>query len=260
MKKLFLTLILICAICSVSFANSPQFLWKPSSESNGKLVILFPSQIRLGTVQSITVNGKFKPDSTQQTGANGDRIHARYGKAGKDFGKNIEVKITTKAGKEFTWTVPNGKDRFEQISTVKTGDEGSSNDSNKTTFGDLIKAEAPKGAIRLTNENQGTEEYVVKADGEITVEAVLMTYGPAKMWIKDEDDKAILSWSRANDKDPAALEVNGKTIEGSNIEEKPGDFTAQPQKVKIEVKAGQVLKAHLSGEFGNAESFLVINE
>lgn len=260
MKKLLFGLILCMAISATSLANSPQFLWKPTSESNGKLVVLFPSGIRIEDVASVTVNGKFKPDSVQQTGANGDRIHARFNKPGKEFGKNIEVKVTTQNGKEFIWKVPDGDDRFEKISNVTSGGGGKTTGEKNTGLSDLIKAEAPKGAIRLTNEKQGTEEFVVKSTGEISVDAVLMTYGPAEMWIKDENDQTLLSWKRVDDSDPALLEVNGKVVEGSNVEIKPGDFTAQTQHVKIEVKEGQVLKAHLSGEFGKASSFLVIRE
>ncbi|EKD82746.1 MAG: hypothetical protein ACD_39C01120G0001, partial [uncultured bacterium] len=84
--------------------------------------------------------------------------------------------------------------------------------------------------------------------------------GPAEMWIKDAEGKELLSWKRSNDSDPAKLMVNGQAIDASNVEVKPGDFTPSPQKVKIPVVAGQVLSAHLSGEFGNAESYLVINE
>lgn len=254
MKKALVTLTLLVLFASAVFANSPQFLWKPVSESNGKLVVLFPSQIRIEMVRSILINDKFKPSRTSQDGANGDRIHARFDKPGKDYGNNASVKLTTKSGEEFTWNIPRGKDRYEQISNVKpTG-------SNNTSFGDLIQAEAPQGAIRLTNDNQGTAEYEVKADGEITVDCVLNTYGPAEMWIKDENDEVLLSWSRSNDKDPAQLMVNGSEVSGSNPEVKPGDFTPTPQKVKIEVSAGQQLKAHLSGQFGNAASYLVINE
>ncbi|MEW6710557.1 MAG: hypothetical protein AB1403_12100 [Candidatus Riflebacteria bacterium] len=255
MKKLVLMVCAFLVFASVLLANSPQFLWKPVSESNGKLVVLFPYQVRLESVQSISINDKFKPSRVTQDGANGDRIHARFDKPGKDYGNNAVVKVTLKSGKELTWTVPRGKDRYENISNMKpTGSGGNS------TFGDLLDAEAPKGAVRLTNANQGTEEYEVKADGEITVDCVLSTYGPAEMWIKDEAEAILLSWSRSSDKDPAKLTVQGKEIEGSNPEVAPGDFTPTAQKVKIEVKAGQKLKAHLSGEFGNAQSYLVINE
>lgn len=254
MKKAFLLVIALVIAASAAFAGSPQFLWKPVSESNGKLVVLFPSQLRIESVQSITINDQFRPSRTSQDGANGDRIHARFDKPGKDYGNKAIVKVTTKSGQEFTWTIPRGKDRYEQISNIKpTGD-------NNSSFGDLIAAEAPEGAIRLTNDNQGTADYIVKADGEITVDCVLNNYGPAELWIKDENDEILLSWSRSNDKDPALLSVNGSEIAGSNTEVKPGDFTPTAQKVKIKVTAGQQLKAHLSGEFGNAQSYLVINE
>lgn len=255
MKKALLLVFAFTMLFGPAFASSPQFLWKPVSESNSRLVVLFPSQIRLESVQSITINGQFRPSRTSQDGANGDRIHARFDKPGKDYGNNAEVKLTTKSGQEFTWKIPKGANRFEQISNIKpTGGSGDS------TFGDLLDAEAPKGAIRLTNSNQGTEEYEVKADGEITVDCVLSTYGPAEMWIKDENDEILLSWNRSSDKDPAKLMVNGEEVAESNPEVKPGDFTPTPQKVKIEVKAGQKLKAHLSGSFDNAASWLVINE
>ncbi|EKD82926.1 MAG: hypothetical protein ACD_39C01002G0004, partial [uncultured bacterium] len=123
-----------------------------------------------------------------------------------------------------------------------------------------ISAEAPQGAVRLTNADQGTKDYTVKAASELTVDALLMTYGPAEMWIKDADGKELLSWKRSNDRDPAKLFVNGEAIDASNVEVKPGDFTPSPQKVKIPVTVGQAISAHLSGEFGAGESYLVINE
>lgn len=256
MKKISaLTILFVLLTATLVMANSPQFLWKPVSESNGKLVVLFPSAIRIGTVQEITVNGVNKPDRVTQDGANGDRIHARFGKPGSAYGKQVEVKLTTKGGKDYTWVIPDGKNRFEKITQI-TPEAGGDN----STFGDLIKAEAPQGVVRLTSQNQGTEEYTAKATGEITVDALLSTYGPAEMWIKDAEDNELLSWKRANDKDPAKLTVNGQEISGSNTEVAPGDFTPTAQKVKIAVTEGQVLKAHLSGEFGNAESYLVINE
>lgn len=256
MKKICASVLVFVLFAVVSvLANSPQFLWKPASESDGKLVVLFPFTIRLETVQSITVNGKDKPNRVTQDGANGDRIHARFGKPGSAYGKKAEVKLTTKSGKEYTWVIPDGKNRFEKITNI-TPEAGGEN----STFGDLIKAEAPQGAVRLTTQKTGTEEYTVKATGEITVDALLSTYGPAEMWIKDAEDKVLLSWNRANDKDPAKLIVGGQEIEASNTEVAPGDFTPSAQKVKIAVEAGQVIKAHLSGEFGNAESYLVINE
>ena len=257
MKNALLLALILSFSVSAAFANSPQFLWKPVSESNGRLVVLFPSKIRLETVQSITINENFRPASTSQTGANGDRIHARFDKPGKDYGNQAVVKVVTKSGQEFTWTIPRGKDRYEKITEIRVS-AGSS--ENNSTFGELISAETPEGALRLTNESQGTKDYEVLNDGEITVDCVLNNYGPAEMWIKDENENVLLNWVRSDDRDPAMLTVNGEEIADSNQEVKPGDFTPTPQKVKIEVKAGQILKVHLSGDFGQAQSYLVINE
>ncbi|GEM_PF-4940462 len=66
--------LMVCAflvLATVLMANSPQFLWKPVSESNGNLVVLFPYQVRLESVQSISINDKFKPSKVTQDGANG---------------------------------------------------------------------------------------------------------------------------------------------------------------------------------------------
>ncbi len=408
MKKFFAFLLVLAFLQIGTLSASQQFLWKPASENDGKLVVLFPSKLRIENVQAITVNGNVKPAKTSQTGANGDRIHARFSQAGQSFGKNVEVKVVTRSGETYTWTIPDGKNRFEKITDISTSagaggkkdkatgkagreviyrwtdrdrnpqlqfigswyfqhesayttkyqgkrdakgeavckpdltgkyeifasfratenrgtaakylidgklvrtenqrsvggggkhsekfpeillgvfeltsdsvvkmkaDDGQSYSftsfrfrpsdgavsevGENSTFGDLISAEAPQGVIRLTNDNQGTKEYTVQGSGELTVDALLSTYGPAELWICDAAGNEILGWRRRSDVDPAKLVVNGQEIAGSNVEVKPGDFTPVAQNVKIKVAAGETITAHLSGSFGNAGSYLVVNE
>lgn len=90
--------------------NMPQgFLWKPVSESTGKLVVLLPKNIRGGRVTVI------KPDNTRVSGnmtiiANGGREHFRFSEPGSAFPAGSRVE--TSAG-NFTIPESGGGIRYE---------------------------------------------------------------------------------------------------------------------------------------------------
>lgn len=84
-------------------ASAGGFLWKPVSDSNGKLVVLLPSRYN-GKVSSVTVNGEKGSFSGI---ANGNRTHWRFSKPGAGYGSNVRVVAATSSG-NVTWTVPNG--------------------------------------------------------------------------------------------------------------------------------------------------------
>ncbi|MFC1625297.1 hypothetical protein ACFL1O_00205 [Patescibacteria group bacterium] len=87
--------------------GSGQFLWKPISESDGKLAILLPYEcLSSCTVTADGVAGNY----TKRT--NGNRPTYRFSKPGCEFGENIKV-IANCSGNESTWTIPNGCNRFE---------------------------------------------------------------------------------------------------------------------------------------------------
>lgn len=94
-------------------STSNQFLWKPVSESDGKLVILLPNSMK-GQVVSVSVQS----GQTQETGRfsgdthNGNRPHFRFTKPGSGYGSNIMVVAAGTSGM-CSWTIPNGAQRFE---------------------------------------------------------------------------------------------------------------------------------------------------
>ena len=92
------------------------FLWKPVSESDGKLVVLLPSAYRGGRVSSTKVysGGAFLEQGRYTLDANGDRPHFRFSKPGASYGKNITVIATLRDGvTQQSWSVPDGARRTE---------------------------------------------------------------------------------------------------------------------------------------------------
>ncbi len=231
---------------------------KPGLTGKFEVFASFRATENRGTAAKYMVDGKLVRTENQRSLDGGGKHAQKFPELSLgifELNADSVVMMNAADGQSYSFTGFRFKPSDGTPSVAADTDAG-----GNTTFGDLISAEAPEGAVKLTNQNQGTEEYTVKASGEITVDAMLSTYGPAEMWIKDQADKELLSWKRADDKDPAQLMVDGKAVEASNVEVAPGDYTPSAQKVKIKVEAGQVLKIHLSGDFGNAQSYLVINE
>lgn len=84
------------------------FLWKPVSDSNGKLVVLLPAKFNNLIDGPVKVNGEA---GTFSSVANGNRSHWRFDKPGSAYGSNVAVKWTA-TGKTYTVTVPNGGTRW----------------------------------------------------------------------------------------------------------------------------------------------------
>lgn len=93
------------------------FLWKPSSDSNGKAAIHTPANVR---VTSLTVAGK-----TYGVGAygNGWRPLFRLDKQGSAYGSQVPVQMNLHGGGVLTILVPSGGKRFEK-SGFKDTDSG----------------------------------------------------------------------------------------------------------------------------------------
>jgi hypothetical protein len=260
---------------------SHEFLWKPVSENSSKLVILFPKTYRLETVQRVTVEGKTgttKASSLSQTGANGDRIHARFGVPGASFGKNISVTLHFKNGTQRTWSIPDGAKRFT-VQGGGTGDPAPSTDAGAGATGTTPGSGGGQGGgtppftgldavlgtggtatnarITLTDKAPGQREITLAADETLEAIVCLRTYGPATLEVTINGEPWI-SWSRQNDADPSACRVDGQERADSMYEEKPGDFSARPITVKRAAKAGDVIAASLQGRFGPAEACLVV--
>ncbi len=96
----------------VAGATISYFLWKPISDSDGRLVVLFnPGGA------TVTVNGEV----LQNRGAsNGRGTTARGSRTGCAYGANVQISATDSAGRPLVWpgqslsyTIPNGCDRVE---------------------------------------------------------------------------------------------------------------------------------------------------
>ncbi len=91
------------------------FLWKPVSESNGKCVVLLPSNMT-GKVAGVTVKG---PDGqTLESGrfssvANGGREHYRLGKPGSAYPPGSTVEIQMRDGTTQSVRIPDTGRRVE---------------------------------------------------------------------------------------------------------------------------------------------------
>lgn len=96
------------------------FLWKPVSESDGKLVILAPSNISQ-SVESVSI---YKIDSKgkktlieegKSSGiANGDRAHFRFKKAGSGYADGSVVEIELKGGEVISETIKETSSRVSK--------------------------------------------------------------------------------------------------------------------------------------------------
>lgn len=91
---------------------SQQFLWKPSSENDGRLVILLPSRFR-GHVSRLSISGGFGTEVGRFAGDthNGFRPHFRFSHHGSRYGSNITVNALLSNGQIVSWNIPNGASR-----------------------------------------------------------------------------------------------------------------------------------------------------
>ena len=86
------------------------FLWKPTSENDGKLVVLLPSSYA-GKVKSVEVQdaqGNTLGTGKFSSNANGGRDHFRFGKSGASFGNNVYVVATLSSGEKVRYPISNG--------------------------------------------------------------------------------------------------------------------------------------------------------
>jgi hypothetical protein len=90
------------------------FVWKPRSESDGRLVVLLPPQYR-GNVKSAHIAnenggvielGRFDGDNH-----NANRPHYRFGQHGASYGNNIYVVADLERGGTVNWSIPRGGSR-----------------------------------------------------------------------------------------------------------------------------------------------------
>lgn len=89
------------------------FLWKPVSDSNGKLVVLLPPKLA-GQAKSVEVqdaSGKTLARGRYTGDANGGRSHFRFDKPGAAFGNDVRVVATLANGQKVTYPIENGAAR-----------------------------------------------------------------------------------------------------------------------------------------------------
>lgn len=98
--------------------DNPTFLWKPISDSDGKLVILLPSALT-GEVESVVLwssdLGELLAEGRFAGVANGGREHFRFGVSGQEFPPGTVVEVTLKSGERRRIVIDNTAERAESI-------------------------------------------------------------------------------------------------------------------------------------------------
>lgn len=98
------------------------FLWKPQSDNDKKLVVLFPTgfvgrhkEAYVIGADGVRENGKFSGESS-----NGNRVHYRFGKAGGSYKAPALAVIKLKDGSVFSYKIANPAARTENIRPTLT--------------------------------------------------------------------------------------------------------------------------------------------
>lgn len=91
--------------------GSGEFLWKPASESDGKLVVLLPSQYS-GKIVSASIHSEIPPTANNRLeegrfsgNANGGRAHFRFSKNGGSYPDGVYVVAKLSDGKSVSFPV-----------------------------------------------------------------------------------------------------------------------------------------------------------
>ncbi len=107
-------------------APSEVFLWKPVSDSDGKLAILLPSSL---DAQSVSVSGPNFNETVNAGGrqggrGNGQREHFRFSKPGTDMQGPVQVTVQLTGGGTKTISISNPAKRNEGGKLQDAGDGG----------------------------------------------------------------------------------------------------------------------------------------
>lgn len=104
---------------SQSMDGGGGFVWKPVSESDGKLAVVLPKALS-GAVDRVEIHSSLPPsDATKlaegnfKGDANGGRPHFRFSKPGADFGDNVHVVAFKNDGTTVTWDIGDGGKRYD---------------------------------------------------------------------------------------------------------------------------------------------------
>jgi hypothetical protein len=99
---------------------SNEFLWKPTAEKDGKLVVLLPASLT-GDVSSLALYSSLPPtpanrieDGRYANVGNGDREHFRFSKAGSSYQDGLYVVATLKDGTKVQHQISETSARFSK--------------------------------------------------------------------------------------------------------------------------------------------------
>jgi len=92
------------------------FLWKPVSENNGKLVVLAPSAFT-GHIQTTWLDYGGTRESAGPGGAvaNGNRWHSRFSKPGSGYPAGVRFALRTDSGKVWYWQINSPGSRVQGL-------------------------------------------------------------------------------------------------------------------------------------------------
>lgn len=98
-----------------SFDGGTGFLFKPVSDTQGKLVVLTPEQLT-GKVAGISLfdsSGKLVEKGLFSGVGNGEREHFRFTKAGSSYPDGLTVQVALKGGGSKSWYIPDPSLRYD---------------------------------------------------------------------------------------------------------------------------------------------------
>jgi len=90
------------------------FLWKPSAEGGGDLVVLCPPAFT-GHIKAwrLEVDGRAIETGTGAGVFNGGRYHIRYSQKGGEYPPGVTFALVTDAGRVWRWKIPNPASRYD---------------------------------------------------------------------------------------------------------------------------------------------------
>jgi hypothetical protein len=109
-----------------SGTGSGGFLFKPISDSDGKLAVLLPS-IYAGMAQSMRLlspSGAAIETGRYGGNGNGNREHFRFSQPGQNYPAGVIVEATLTSGETVRYTISNPSQRTENIEPDSTSDSG----------------------------------------------------------------------------------------------------------------------------------------
>ncbi len=100
---------------SQALDGSEGFLFKPVSDSDGKLAILMPADLAGDVVEVLLKDPEGKKIEEGRYGGNGNggRDHYRFNRAGGDYPENLVVEAVLKNGSSKTWDIPSPSQRYD---------------------------------------------------------------------------------------------------------------------------------------------------